>query len=66
VSTYPVLESPWIFHDLAPQCVHLASLASTTVLLLVAAALDGSILSHLSFERHVPSGSASLSLSGRL
>jgi len=65
VSTYPVLESPWMFHDLAPQCVHLASLASTTVLD-AAAALDGSILSHLSFERHVPSGSASLSLSGRL
>ena len=52
-----------MFHDLAPQCVHLASLASTV---LVLEALDGSILSHLSLDKHVPSGSASLSLSGRL
>ena len=59
-----MLESPWIFHDLAPQCVHLDSLASTVVE--AESALAGSILSHLSLERHVPSGSASLSVRGRL
>ena len=63
VSTYPVFSSPWIFHDLAPQCVHLANLTSVTP----AEALSfGSILSQDFLERHVPSASTSVSSWGRL
>ena len=70
VNTYPVLESPWIFHDLDPQWVHLASLASITnaASLMFLDGSDDDNLSQLFLERQMPSGSttASVSSTGRL
>merc|ERR1719253_617331 len=62
VNTYPAFESPWMFHALAPQWVHLASLTSTAASLSL---WPESALSQCFFERHVPSGSTSVSSWGR-